>query len=336
MGYNKEVYEKALNEIKRRKQLAEDTAKSHKNRLNSQYPEFAMIDAELSKTGIQIAEILSLPPQKAEQRLNEIKKRNSELQNEKIQLLKKLGLPENYLDVNYTCEKCKDTGFYEERSEDDNVSYGMKLCSCHIDLLKSYAMEKMSKISPLELSSFDDFDLGYYSKNSKDGKPSPYEVMNSVYKKCVSYACNFDLDSVNLFFYGRTGLGKTHLSLSIANEVVKKGYNVVYGSVINFLNQMEKEKFGRTEDLDTENILISADLLILDDLGAEFSTPLTTSMLYNLLNSRICKGLPTIISSNLSLQEVKERYPESVASRIIGTYALVSFAGDDIRQLMNS
>jgi DNA replication protein DnaC len=177
--------------------------------------------------------------------------------------------------------------------------------------------------------------LNYYSKSKKDGI-SPYEKMKSVYNKCVKYAQTFDLDSLSLYFYGRTGLGKTHLSLAIANEAIKKGYTVVYGSVINFLNKIEKEKFGRAEDLDTENMLIDVDLLILDDLGAEFTTALSTSVLYNIINSRICKGVPTIISSNLDFHELKERYPESVASRIIGTYTGVNFVGDDVRQIQNN
>ena len=158
--------------------------------------------------------------------------------------------------------------------------------------------------------------------------------MSYVYNSCVKYAESFDLDSVSLYFYGRTGLGKTHLSLAIANEAIKKGYNVIYGSVINFLNKMEKEKFGKA-DTDTEKLLIDADLLILDDLGAEFTTAYTVSAIYNILNSRICRGVPTIISSNLDLDDIKGRYPESIASRIIGTFSPVEFIGDDVRQIMN-
>ena len=160
--------------------------------------------------------------------------------------------------------------------------------------------------------------------------------MKSVYESCRSYADNFGTDSNNLYFYGRTGLGKTHLSLAIANEVIKKGYNVVYGSVINFLNKLEREKFGRADSFETEDILIGADLLILDDLGAEFSTAVATSSLYNIINSRIARGVPTIISSNLNIKEMQDRYPESVASRVIGNYKMVVFDGKDIRQIQNS
>ncbi len=335
MAYSREIYEQALDELKRRKQNAEYTASKRRKELSLKYPEFAAIEQQLAETGIQIVKAFSMPASAAEERFAEIRKKNRELRAKRAELLLKLGLPADYLDEKYVCEKCHDKGFIEERDEAEGVSHGVSLCTCHTDLLKKLAFEKMSRETPLELSNFEDFDLSYYSKTKKDGV-SPYEIMKDVYTQCVDYANNFDADSVSLFFYGRTGLGKTHLSLAIANEVIKKGYNVIYGAAGSFLRKIEKEKFGKAEDADTESLLENADLLILDDLGAEFSTSFTVSVLYNIINSRICRGAPTIISSNLSLKELKERYPESIASRIIGTYALVNFAGDDIRQIMNS
>lgn len=335
MSFSKEMHEKARAEIKNRRNTAEYTASQRKNELSFKYPEFQFIESELAKTGHETVRAFALPKEKAEAELNRIREKNRQLREERIKLLKALNLPEDYLDVKYTCEKCQDTGVVEEYDDERRVSYGTKLCSCHNDLLKKYASEKMSSMTPLELSNFEDFDLEYYPKKSENGK-SPYDSMRDVYNRCVNYAKHFDTDSVNLYFCGRTGLGKTHLSLAIANEVMKKGYNVVYGSVINFLNKLEREKFGRADSFETEDILIDADLLILDDLGAEFSTAVATSSLYNIINSRIARGVPTIISSNLSLEEIKTRYPESVASRIIGNYVIVRFFGDDIRQIQNN
>lgn len=335
MSFSREMHEKARAEIKNRRNTAEYTASQRKNELSFKYPEFQFIETELAKTGHETVRAFSLPKEKAEAELSRIREKNKQLREERKNLLKALNLPEDYLDVKYTCEKCQDTGVVEDYDNERRVSYGTKLCSCHNELLKKYASEKMSSMTPLELSNFEDFDLEYYPKKSESGK-SPYDLMCDVYNRCVNYAKNFDTDSVNLYFCGRTGLGKTHLSLAIANEVMKKGYNVVYGSVINFLNKLEREKFGRADSFETEDILIDADLLILDDLGAEFSTAVATSSLYNIINSRIARGVPTIISSNLSLEEIKTRYPESVASRIIGNYVPVKFTGDDIRQLQNN
>ncbi len=336
MAYSKELYKKASEEIKNRKINAEYTAQQRKNELNTQYPEFQFIESELAKTGMAIVNAFSLPKEDVETALNNIRKKNETLQNERKNLLKALNLPEDFLDVHYVCSICEDTGFVEERDDERNVSYGTKYCTCYTELLKKYASEKMSKSTPFELSNFEDFNLEYYPKKSENGGKSPYDRMKDVYNRCIKYAEQFDTDSVSLYFCGRTGLGKTHLSLAIANEAIKKGYNVVYGSVITFLNKLEREKFGRTETFETEDILVDADLLILDDLGAEFSTPFTVSALYNIINCRIARGVPTIISSNLSLDEIKSRYPESVASRIVGNYVMVKFDGNDVRQIMNS
>jgi DNA replication protein DnaC len=331
------MHERARAEIKNRRNTAEYTASQHKNELSFKYPEFHFIETELAKTGHETVRAFSLPKEKAEIELKRIREKNSQLREERKNLLKALNLPEDYLDVNYTCKKCQDTGLIENFDEERRVSYGTKLCDCHNELLKKYASEKMSSMTPLELSSFEDFDLDYYPRQANEiGAISPYDRMKTVYESCKNYAYNFGTDSNSLYFYGRTGLGKTHLSLAIANEVIKKGYNVVYGSVINFLNKLEREKFGRTDSYETEDILIGADLLILDDLGAEFSTAVATSSLYNIINSRIARNVPTIISSNLSIKELQERYPESVASRIIGNYSTVIFEGKDIRQLQNN
>lgn len=335
MAYSREMHEKARAEIKNRRNDAEYTAMQRKNELNFKYPEFHFIESELAKTGHETVRAFSLPKEAAEAELDHIRQKNKQLREERKNLLKALKLPEDYLDVKYTCEKCQDTGLIEDYDEERHVSYGTKLCSCHTELLKKYASEKMSSMTPLELSSFEDFDLEYYPKTAEKGK-SPYDAMKDVYNRCMKYAEKFDTDSVSLYFCGRTGLGKTHLSLAIANEAMQKGYNVVYGSVITFLNKLEREKFGRADSFETEDILINADLLILDDLGAEFSTAVATSALYNIINSRIARGVPTIISSNLSLEEIKTRYPESIASRIIGNYVVVNFYGDDIRQIQNN
>ena len=335
MAYSKEIYDRVRAEIKKRKTNAEKQSAQRKWEMTVKYPEFQLIESELAKTGYETIKVFSLSKEKAESELKKLRDRNKMLREERENLLKALKLPENYFDIQYTCSECEDTGIIEDFDMEKGVSYGSKYCTCYTELLKKYASEDMIRSTPLELSSFDDFNLDYYPMTKFNGEFA-YNEMTSVFNNCKEYVKDFDIDSTSLYFYGRTGLGKTHLSLAIANEIIKKGYNVIYGSVINFLNKMEKEKFGRTESaIDTENLLIDADLLILDDLGAEFSTAYTISAIYNIINSRIARGVPTIISSNLDIEELKQRYPESIASRIIGNYSTICFIGNDIRQIMN-
>ena len=76
---------------------------------------------------------------------------------------------------------------------------------------------------------------------------------------------------------------------------------------------------------------LDARLLIIDDLGTEFSNQFTLSTLYNLLNARQNKGLATIISTNLSMDQIRQRYTAQIASRIEGLYRELTFYGQDIR-----
>jgi DNA replication protein DnaC len=160
------------------------------------------------------------------------------------------------------------------------------------------------------------------------------EHMKNTYEYCRAYAENFTPDSEGLCMYGKTGLGKTHMSLAIANVVLDKGYDVYYGSIQSIMDKLEAEHFGRLprEDSIKEDIL-TCDLLIIDDLGAEFATQFTNAELYNILNSRILSSLPTIISTNLEMSEIAEKYTQRVASRIMGSCMAIYFCGKDIRQM---
>ena len=143
-----------------------------------------------------------------------------------------------------------------------------------------------------------------------------------------------DVYKRQLLLSGNTGLGKTHLSLAIASEVMQKGYGVLYDSVINLLRRVEREHFGRGEaGADTLEILLTCDLLILDDLGAEFDSSFYVSTVYNIINTRLNCGLPTIISTNLAPEEIGSRYGRSVLSRLEGEYEILPFFGEDIRRL---
>lgn len=329
MAYSKEIYEKALTEIKKRRADAEKAAEKRSEELYKKCPDLKYIDGKLASTGSVLVKAFASSPEEAAKILKKLHKDNAALNKEKRAILSAMGLPEDYMQIHYTCEKCEDTGFYEERDEKKGVSHGTKLCSCHIELLKKLASEEMSMQTPLELSSFDDFDLSFY-----DNKEA-FEQMKHIFDESVSYSQNFTLASPSLLFHGRTGLGKTHISLSIANEVIKKGFNVVYGSVNNFFAKIEYEKFSKGNDTYTLDLLCDADLLILDDLGMEFSTAFTNSALYTIINTRICKGLPTIISTNLSLYELRDKYHESIVSRIVGKYVACEFLGRDVRQIGN-
>lgn len=233
------------------------------------------------------------------------------LENEKTQILKN----NNILGEDYICPLCNDTG------ETENG-----ICSCVLEMAKKIYSENMAKEIPLNECCFNNFDLSFYTEQEAKSR------MTSIFALCKEYAQNFNpSSSQNLLFMGRPGLGKTHLSLSIVNEVIKKGYSVMYGPAYNIFAKMENDRFDThtSENFDTA---IGVDLLVIDDLGGEFMTAFVQSTVYNIINTRILLGKPTIISTNLAIDEIQKRYTPRVASRIIGDYKPKIFLGTDVRQ----
>jgi DNA replication protein DnaC len=134
-----------------------------------------------------------------------------------------------------------------------------------------------------------------------------------------------------MLFMGQTGLGKTFLSSCIAKAIAEKGYAVAFGSISDFLREIENEHFGRTEG-NTLDALLNADIVILDDLGSEFSGTFYESTIYNIINGRINLKKPTIISTNLTQSQLNLRYNERISSRVFNEFMPIMFVGKDIRQ----
>lgn len=317
MNYSKKAYQDAMNTLRTRRLEAESEAHERRAQFIKQHPELVMLENEMAKTGLAAAKsILGCDDPKAY--IEKLKNKNLAYQKARQDLFKSAGTDENYLKPQYTCEKCNDTGFCDG-----------EMCSCLESLLKQEAFKELAECTPLKISNFSDFDVSLYDS------PQAKKKMKDIFDYCIDYANAFDLNNPSLFMCGETGLGKTHLSLAIAGKVIEKGYGVVYGSAQNLLGMIEREKFGRSENPDgtTEEKLLCCDLLILDDLGAEFSTPFTVAEIYNIINTRMAKELPTIISSNVKIEELEKRYSSRVTSRIIGTYEMLNFIGNDIRQI---
>ena len=138
----------------------------------------------------------------------------------------------------------------------------------------------------------------------------------------------------NLMFMGGTGLGKTHLSLAIANVALNKGYSVIYGTSQNIFSDLQDENFGRTDNIYyNEHDILNTDLLILDDLGTEFRSQFSEACLYNIVNTRILKKKATIISTNFSFEDLERDYNQRVTSRLAGEYSVLTLEGSDIRYI---
>ena len=313
MSYSQEVYTKATEALERRREKANLEAQARFDEISEKIPELSTIQTELSKIGLSISRVFLYSNDKQAD-IQDLMDKSLALQDQKRRLLVKNGYDENALSVNYTCPACKDTGFI-----------GSRRCKCHNELLKDIERAGLSEIAPIEDCTFDSFETKYYPDEPRAEK---------IKATCIKYGTQFTTNSKNIIFYGGTGLGKTHLSLAIANAVINRGYSVVYGTAQNLLNDLQNENFGRTDNIRYyERAVLNCDLLIIDDLGTEFKNSYTTAALYNIINSRILAKLPTIISTNFSSDELEEKYDQRITSRIIGEYSPLLLTGNDIRYI---
>ncbi len=326
MGYSKDIYDEAFKILEKRRTLAEQKSQERKSMMYEACPRLAEIERDMASTAAYAARSVFAGAD-AQEMISRLKSQNLALQEERKKILQSAQLPEDYLKPQYECSQCKDEGYIDGH-----------ICSCMKKLLRQIAYDRLNSASPLSLSDFDAFSLDYYSDKLmvENTNYTQRELMERTLNFCRKYACKFSKSSENLLFQGNPGLGKTHLSLAIAKEVIERGYGVVYISVPVLISKLEAQRFGRraaAEDNDDWRFaLTSCDLLIMDDLGTEFITPYSTAEIFNIINARILSSCPTIISTNLSLVGLQETYNDRTISRIVGNLKRFRFVGTDIRQ----
>lgn len=324
MGYSSSVYKAASDTLYERRLNAEKAAERRKEEVYKRFPRVKELEKQISMGGIKTARAV-LAGGDVKEAVSELRDQNLAMQAEVKRILTDNGYPANYFEPKYFCKKCEDKGYYD-------INGKTVRCSCMKSALVTCACAELNRYAPLSLSTFESFDLEYYDKSiNPKVKTSPYEHMSKVFRFCQNYADNFSKNSESILMSGETGLGKTHLSLAIANEVIKKGYGVVYASAPPIISKLEKEYFSSDKDDSLFSMLADCDLLIIDDLGTEFYSQFAVSQFYNLFNSRMLSNKPIIINTNLTITELKEKYTDRFVSRICGNARQLDFLGRDIR-----
>ena len=329
MGYEASVLRRAtkrLEEARRAREAAQDRLRGE---IYAKLPRAAAIDRELRQTIVHIISASLRDGGDPAPALGEVREKNLALQRERAGLLEAHGYPADALDDKPACPRCGDTGWV-----------GASMCACLKKLCAQEQIAELSKLLDLGEQSFDAFSLDYYSPLPWPGESlTPRENMEFVLEVCSSYARRFGKFYFrNLFLTGAPGLGKTFLSACIARTVAEKGFSVVYDTAVNIFARFEEQKFARDreeagEARDETRRYLGCDLLILDDLGSELTTPFVQSALYTLINSRLTADKGTVISSNLTMDQVRARYTPQIASRLEGEYRVLPFYGEDIRLL---
>lgn len=329
MPYDANILRRATERLENERRARSDRIERLRAQAYDKQPRLAQLDRELQATMSQLVAAALRHGEDPAQAVRTIRANNLDIQKERAVLLGAMGLPEDALDARPACPLCNDSGWQ-----------GAKMCACLQKLCAQEQIKELSKLLDLGEQSFDAFQMDYYSQDRwSDRGISPRENMELVYEVCLNYAQKFGrFYFKNLFLSGAPGLGKTFLSACIARTVSESGFSVVYDTAANVFAQFEARKFQRDsqdgqEAKDETRRYLNCDLLILDDLGSELTTQFTQSALYELVNTRLVGEKQTVISSNLSMEDVARRYSPQIASRLEGEYHVLHFFGDDIRLL---
>ena len=316
MGYSRENYRLVREEYENRSLEARNAADARRSELHRVIPRTEEIDRELSATGIKLmGAALGL----SHASVDDIRAGVVKLRAERAALLAAAGYPENYSEPHYECEKCQDTGYVD--------GY---MCSCMKQRLIMAGYESSGIARLMQNETFDTFSLDYYADDRRN-----LENMRYIYQTMRRFAETFDpKSSKSIALFGGTGLGKTHLSTAAAKVIIERGFDVVYTGAIGMFSDFEKVRFGnasgRESGEDTDRYF-DCDLLIIDDLGSEVANQFTVSCLYDVINTRINKGLPMILSTNLRQEELRQRYWDRITSRIFGEFVTLMLTGTDVR-----
>ncbi len=325
MAYEQSLYQAVETEYEELRRHNQEDLDNRRHAVYLAVPEIEAIDKEIHSAGLSIISLsISNPPDLAE-RIAALRERQQYLQRRRKALLLENGFAEDELSMRYMCEKCQDSGVL-----------GNRTCECYQRSLVMKAFEKSNLSQQLRNQSFKTFDVSLYSEQpDPQFGVVPRSNMQRILEICRNFIRDFEHTDKNLLFWGESGLGKTFLSTCIAKELINKGYSVIYETTYQIVSLLEDYKFKRSSDMDELKIktdrLYESDLLILDDLGAEFSTAYTNAALFDILNSRLITNKKTIINTNLNMKELSERYSERVISRIFGSYQGLQFIGEDLR-----
>jgi len=299
--------------------------KERQDAVYRELPALAALDRRMAESSVAAARAALDGDSSALDRLAE---NNAQITQQKQELLQSAGYPANYLELTYTCPDCKDTGFIHREK-----------CHCFKQAL-TFALSETSTLSHLlERENFEHFSLSYYDNMTTDSRLqlTPRENMEKILEDARQLVAEFDSVSRSVLIYGNTGVGKTFLTNCIAKALLDTAHHVVYMTSHNLFETFEAHRFdhsGETSgDASLYHYIFHCDLLIIDDLGTELSNSFTNSMLYTCINERQLRKKSTIISTNLSLEQLRDRYSERIFSRITGNYTLWKLIGKDIRVL---
>jgi DNA replication protein DnaC len=321
MPLSNSQYDEIMREYDKRQLANRRVMDGRRREVYARIPLLRQLDSEVASDSVRRARLLLDGDSTATASLHE---ELSSKSRKRSALLTEAGYPADYLDPVYSCPDCHDTGYCDGRK-----------CHCFRQAIINTVYAQSNIHSILDKENFDAFSFDYYPAdeiNSTTGLSALATAQNAV-RDCHTFIDEFDSKPKNLFFYGKTGVGKTFLSNCVARELLDRGYSVIYFTAFQLFDILSKGVFEKDSDaIETHRNIFDCDLLVIDDLGTELSNAFTTSQLFLCVNERLLRGKSTIISTNLGLNQIVDVYSERTFSRICDSYTLINlFSGVDIR-----
>ncbi len=322
MALNNLQYENIMREYEAARSRNRHIAKQREEEIRRTVPEYEALVQETSRLAGQCARLLLEEDNLSA--LHTLREQLAELAEAKSALLCSHGYPADYLAPLYDCPDCQDTGYVEASVGSDA---GRTKCHCLRRREMAILYEQSNIREIIRRENFTTLSYDYYEGEDRRRFQDTVNIS-------LDFVQNFKQDYQNLFFYGTVGTGKSFLSGCIANELLKEGYSVIYFSAAGLFDTLARYSFDAKSKENLYNFykdLYNCDLVIIDDLGTEVTNSFVTSQLFACLNERHLRRKSTIISTNLNLEELRDRYSDRVFSRILSNFTSCKFSGRDIR-----
>ncbi len=328
MSLTNHQYDQIMRQYEILRSDRESLIHNRREEIYAKIPRFQAIDNEIATSSVDLIQASIEGGLTGSVDTSNLHSKIEELIQEKLSLLQSHGYGVDYLNPPYHCPDCKDTGYIDHRP-----------CHCFtqraIDLL--YSQEHIQKV--FEVENFNHFSFDYYADDYYDDKSgsgiSAKENAHKAYEDALDFVHNFSTRHDNILLFGDTGVGKTYLSNCIGKAVLDQGYSVIYLTAFQLFEIFEKNTFHKKDASDDDTVpyknIFDCDLLIIDDLGTEFSNSFTTSQLFQCINERLLHKRSTVISTNLRIGDIANTYGERISSRFIEHYTLITLFGQDIR-----
>ena len=318
MALNNSQYEMIIKKYEQTRDYNRHLLETRQKEVYAAVPAYRELEDSVSSLAAAAAKLVLEGDSTAQ---DKFKTRLAEIAAQRAKLLADAGFAADYLEPVYTCVDCQDTGYVTD-------IYGLpEKCHCFRQQEVSIRYAQSNIQDMIRRDNFSTLSYEYYQGDDLQRFKAAVELAED-------FTENFNESYRNFFFYGTVGTGKSFLSGCIAEKLLKAGCSVIYFSASGLFDQLARYAFDSKAKEALQEFyddLYRCDLLIIDDLGTEMTNSFVASQLFSCLNERDLRRKSTIISTNLSLEELRDRYSDRVFSRVTSNFSLCKLTGPDIR-----